>query len=198
MARFMSRSVFLDAIGRTILAVFLLAAFMLIVSAGDVHARGATIASCDAFGKPEDLFSLNETMYVMGSGYAGSAFGISGLRIYNVHVVKDVFLWKDKMPIPKRIPGTVQRIFPDSSGKISPTPVWTAPLTAGPYDIIVDVNGNGLYDAGIDALDDNSVQVCPVQHYGVLVVPEYWLGPVLGLAGCFAAFGTFRLVKRKQ
>jgi len=198
MARLMSRFVFPGKNGRAILAVFLLAAFMLIVSAGDVHARGATIASCDAFGKPEDLFSLNETLYVMGSGYAGSSFGISGLRIYNVYVVKDVFVWKDNMLIPSRIPGTVQRIFPDSSGNISPTPVWTAPLTTGPYDIVVDVNANGRYDAGIDALDDNSIQVCPVQHYGVLVVPEYWLGPVLGLAGCFAAFGTFRLVKRKQ
>jgi hypothetical protein len=184
--------------GKTILAALLLTTFILIVSAGDVHARGATIASCDASGKSKDFFNLNETMYVMGGGYAGSSFGISSLRIYNVYVVKDVFLWKDKMPIPKRIPGTVQRIFPDSSGKISPTPVWTAPLTTGPYDIVVDVNGNGRYDVGIDALDDNSVQECPVQHYGVLVVPEYWLGPVLGLTGCFAAFGAFRLVKRKQ
>lgn len=31
-----------------------------------------------------------------------------------------------------------------------------------------------------------------------LPVPEYWLGPIVGLTGCFAALGVFRLAKRKH
>jgi len=30
------------------------------------------------------------------------------------------------------------------------------------------------------------------------VVPEFWMGPVLGLTGCFAAFGVHRLVRRRK
>lgn len=30
------------------------------------------------------------------------------------------------------------------------------------------------------------------------VVPEFWLGPVLGLTGCFAAFGTYYVSKRRR
>lgn len=31
-----------------------------------------------------------------------------------------------------------------------------------------------------------------------LPVPEYWLGPILGLTGCFAALGVFRLARHKH
>jgi len=43
-------------------------------------------------------------------------------------------------------------------------------------------------------LDDNDVVVTA----GFLVIPEYWLGTILGLGGCFAAFGGFYMSKRKN
>jgi hypothetical protein len=39
----------------------------------------------------------------------------------------------------------------------------------GKYDILVDVNGNGKYDANTDALDDNEIQASA----GYQVVPEF-------------------------
>jgi len=32
-------------------------------------------------------------------------------------------------------------------------------LTTGKYDIVIDVNRNGHYDEGIDALDDHDIEV---------------------------------------
>jgi len=51
---------------------------------------------------------------------------------------------------------------------------------------------------GVDALDDSSIEACPAQQYRVLVVPEYLLGSILGLAGCFMALGFFSLSRRKR
>ena len=33
---------------------------------------------------------------------------------------------------------------------------------------------------------------------GFFVIPEYWLGTILGLIGCFAAFGVFRVSKYQR
>ncbi len=33
------------------------------------------------------------------------------------------------------------------------------PARAGRYDIVVDVNSNGLYDHGVDALDDDEIEM---------------------------------------
>jgi len=56
------------------------------------------------------------------------------------------------------------------------------------HDILVGVNNNQKYDANIDALDDNDTQGA-----GFLVVPEYLMGAILGLAGCFAELGVFQV-----
>ena len=46
--------------------------------------------------------------------------------------------------------------------------MWSDPATVGKYDMVVDVNGNGLYDVGIDALDNNDVEVT-----AGFVIPEF-------------------------
>jgi hypothetical protein len=58
----------------------------------------------------------------------------------------------------------------------------------GKYDIIVDVNNNGKYDAATDALDDNDILVTA----GFFVVPEYPFGGLLALAACFVGFAAFK------
>ena len=51
-----------------------------------------------------------------------------------------------------------------NNGDIDPVLVWHAPLTTGRYDIVIDANQNGVYDASIDGLDSGSP--------GFVVVPE--------------------------
>jgi len=40
--------------------------------------------------------------------------------------------------------------------EIAPMLVWHAPLTTGGYDVVIDANQNGIYDAQADGLDSAS------------------------------------------
>lgn len=65
-----------------------------------------------------------------------------------------------------------------------------------------DSNWNPLTDLNGDSKVDLKDYFAIAKHFGdgrrILVVPEYWMGPALGLAGCFAAFGLFRFSRRKS
>jgi hypothetical protein len=145
-----------------------------------------TVESCDVAGVRTDVFGPSSTVYANGENYAFS-------KLYAIYVVEDVPSWVDGMVIPARVEGTATMISSTGAGFVGPVAIWGAPLVPGKYDIIVDVNGNGIYDSGIDALDSDDVEVTG----GFLVIPEYELGTIAGLIGCFAAFGAFRFVKRK-
>jgi hypothetical protein len=122
----------------------------------------AVIESCDSAGDQKDTFDLGETVYVTGGGYSPST-------TYNFSIVVDEETWTDGMAIPERVPETATTISSNIDGDIQPTAVWSDPQTVGKYDMVVDVNGNGQYDAGIDALDDNEIEVTG----GFLVIPEF-------------------------
>jgi hypothetical protein len=124
------------------------------------YAEARYIESCDANGAQKDYFDITETFYMKGSGY-------SPLTTYDVYIVNDT-TWVDGMTIPARVLGTVLTITTAGS-EIPPISVWFPPLLRGKYDIIVDVNNNGKYDAAIDVLDDNDVEVTA----GFAVVPEF-------------------------
>jgi hypothetical protein len=145
-----------------------------------------TIGSCDGTGVQKDVFNSDETAYVTGTGYEPN-------QTYNIYVVNDT-AWVDGMTIPARIQGTATSVSSNSSGNINPTAVWSTPLTPGKYDILVDFNGNGKYDAGVDALFISQITAAS----GYFFIPEYVFGTILGLAGCFAALGVFRMYKRKR
>lgn len=63
-------------------------------------------------------------------------------------------------------------------------------------------NPDPRYDPRCDVNDDRKINIKDLALVakasgggGFFVVPEYWLGTILGLIGCFAAFGAFRLHK---
>jgi len=122
----------------------------------------AVIESCDSAGDQKNSFDLGETVYVTGGGYSPST-------TYNFSIVVDEETWTDGMAIPERVPETATTISSNIDGDIQPTAVWSDPQTVGKYDMVVDVNGNGQYDAGIDALDDSDIEVTG----GFLVIPEF-------------------------
>lgn len=145
-----------------------------------------SIQSCDSAGIPKDIFKLSQGIYVKGTGHLPST-------TYNIYLVNDT-TWIEGMPIPQRVTGTATTISSDTFGNVSATIIWNAPLKPGRYDIVVDVNGDGYYNASIDALDESYIEI----RAGLLVVSEYWLGTILGLVGCFAALGVFKASKRKR
>jgi hypothetical protein len=129
----------------------------------------AVVESCSSTSDQKDRFDLDETIYVTGVNFSAS-------RTYNISIVVDQETWTDGMPIPQRFPGTEITVSSNNSGDIPPTAVWTSPHTVGKYDIVVDVNGDGQYDPGIDVLDDRDIEVTA----GFSVIPE--LSPSLILS----------------
>jgi hypothetical protein len=118
------------------------------------------IESCNLDGTAKDEFASEETVYINGTGYAP-------MTNYDLYVVEDVADWTNGMWIPARVPDTATSITTDQYGAVAPTAIWNNPQTLGSYDIIIDVNGNGAYDAGRDVLDTNDVQLT-----AGFVVPE--------------------------
>jgi hypothetical protein len=128
----------------------------------------ASLESCDATGIKKDSFIIGETVYVMGTGYAPS-------KTYNLYIVADLN-WTDKLAIPTRIPGTATNVTSDPSGNITAA-AWGPPTALGKYDIVLDGNENGQYDAGIDALDNNDIEVTA----GFTIIPEFLSSLILAL-----------------
>ncbi|MDH5688906.1 MAG: DNRLRE domain-containing protein [Candidatus Bathyarchaeota archaeon] len=136
----------------------------------------ATIESCDSGAVTKDEFLPGQDVYAKGTGFVDNT--------YDMYVVKDT-TWNDGMAIPERVPGTTETVSCVSGAFLEL--VWAAPLIPGKYDIVVDVGGNGVYDAGVDPLDDMDVGLA-----GFFVVPEYPLGTILGVAMCFAALAVLK------
>ncbi len=144
-----------------------------------------TIESCDSTGNKKDVFSPGEIVYITGTGFVGN-------QTYSIYFV-NATTWVNGMAIPERIQGTATSVSTDSSGIIHLTLVGNETLTQGYYDILINVNGTSTYDAKADAL--YSLQISPQAQSSSEFAR---VGTILGLIGCFAAFGAFRLYKRKR
>ena len=127
-----------------------------------IPAPGAVIKSCNSAGARKDLFDLGETVYVNGSKWTENT-------TYSFYIVVDEETWSEGMAIPERVPDTATNVSANIDGDIPPTAVWSNLQTEGKFDIVLDVNGNGLYDAEIDFLDDSDIEVTA----GFSVIPEF-------------------------
>lgn len=141
------------------------------------YSTTASIESCNSAGDQKDYFDLGETVFITGNGYAPS-------NTYNLYVVADTD-WSDGMSIPTRISGTSNNVTSNTEGDIPSTAIWSNPQTIGKYDIVVDVNVNGVYDAGVDALDSSDVEVT-----AGMVIPEFAPFPFLLLLITLAIFAV--------
>ena len=149
---------------------------------------GVTVESADSFGATKDTFQLGESVYAKGSGYAPST-------TYDLYVVSDT-TWTDGMAIPTRVPGTAINVTTDGTGAIAysnlegsgtpPALIWASSVV-GKYDIVVDVNGNGQYDAGIDALDANI-------DVGFETIPEF---PTIAIPALIVLGIIFLMFRRR-
>ena len=109
---------------------------------------GPTVESADIGGTPQNIFRIGDPMYAIGSDYPAAS------TTYDLYVVDDT-TWTNGMAIPSCVAGTATSVTTDAFKNIPVgTPIWTSAV-GGKYDIVVDVNGNGDYDAGTDALGAN-------------------------------------------
>jgi len=125
---------------------------------------------------------MNEDVYAAGSGFA-----------VGIHVVPDQD-WNDGDQIPQDVTGAVETV--SVNGGVCPVLVWHAPLVAGVYDIVIDANQNGVYDAHADGLDSGSpgfVVVADAPQTPPVPVPAIAPIGIIGLIGLLCIIGTFMI-----
>lgn len=144
----------------------------------------ANVESCDLAGVRKDSFNSDETVYAKGSWFSPST-------TYDLYIVVDV-RWIDGITLPERIPDTAKTVSTDSSGNILPTAVWDPPLTTGKYDIVIDINRNGHYDEGIDALDDHDIEV--TAGFFIPEFPSFLIMPLFMIATLLIVMRALRKI----
>jgi len=90
------------------------------------------------------VYDLGESVYAAGSGFVPN----SPVDIYITEDRK----WYDGMPINPPLFAT-KTVDADANGAFRAVEVWIDP-SIGEYDIVFDANRNGIYNKGIDAVDD--------------------------------------------
>ena len=164
---------------------------------GAYEAGPPTGESTDSVGVGRKTYTTEEIVYATGSGFPANTD-------VDVYIVGDD-AWTDGMVIPPDVSTDGMNTVPtDGTGDlVGPANVWPPPLTPGEYDMVFDVNQNGVYNAGVDVVDDPNhpgfvVQSEPVGGIAVpvnrlgLLAP--WLG-LVGLAGLAAL--TVALVRKR-
>ncbi|MEM3731346.1 MAG: hypothetical protein QW667_03420 [Candidatus Bathyarchaeia archaeon] len=133
------------------------------------------VVSCDASGNEKKEFGFSEHVFAKGSGYSPNEDLMIYVVVYTAPCHKN---WAVRSVSAKA----------DGSGFLKPTDLGT--FAVGKYNVWVDRNGDGWRNPG-----EPVYEWCA---YGFFVVPEFWLGTIMGLAGCFGALGVFRISKREH
>ncbi len=134
-----------------------------------------SVDSSNNMGVELDTFQIGDPVYAIGSGYAPGT-------TYDLYIVADT-TWTDDMAIPARVSGTESSVTTDTSGNIAAGTLIWASAVQGKYDIVVDVNGNGFYNADTDALDSNvDVGFEAIPEFSTIAIP---VASILGLLFLF-------------
>ena len=77
-------------------------------------------------------------------------------------------MWSNDQVIPERILGTITEISSNVNGSVDLVVVWSDPQIIGKFDVVIDVDGDGIYNTEFDVLDDNDVEIT-----AGFVIPEF-------------------------
>ena len=86
-----------------------------------------------------------------------------------------------------------------NDGRIAPVLVWHAPLAPGRYDIVIDANQDGFYNAATDGLDSGSpgfVVVADATIPAGVPVPALTPHGIIALVGLLCVIGVSRVRRR--
>ena len=115
----------------------------------------------------------------------------------DIHVLHDRD-WNDGNQIPADVTGSVETVSVNDGG-IAPVLVWHAPLTRGHYDIVIDANQNGIYDAATDGLDSGSpgfVVIPNIPDTPPTDVPTLTPHGIIALIGLLCVIAVSRIRRR--
>jgi hypothetical protein len=148
-------------------------------------------------GYDREYYLVYDAIVVSGGGFEPSSD-------FTVALVGDVEL-ADGMEIPDAIPDTLTVVSSDPDGNVADAVIWdvwgnseTFYLPAGVYNLIVDLDGDGVYDEGADLVAVMSVGYWAgfgSKSVPMFAAPEYPVGSVMAIAAfLMAAF----LVRSKK
>jgi len=86
-----------------------------------------------------------------------------------------------------------------NDGEIAPVLVWHAPLAPGRYDIVIDANRNGVYNAATDGLDSGSpgfIVLANPPPTPPTDVPVLTPHGIIALVGLLCVIGVSRIRRR--
>jgi len=124
------------------------------------------------------FYDTNDTIYLNSDPSAFTA--TTTLRVY---IVNDNNTWVNQTNLTD-MRGTYSTVVTDSLGTISKRAILQPTLTVGKFDVVIDVNGNGIYDEGTCGTTD-CVYHLTETGFEVLKTPQ----PVIT-----AAYGSYNPV----
>jgi len=140
----------------------------------------SSVVSCDSSGTEKNTFLPSEDVYCK---IWYPCLQPMDVRIYIVYHNEES--WGGALT--DRSDGYETVTIPSNpGGYLGPFKIWSNPLTPGGYDIVVDVNGNGIYDDGDMFMVDSGHGCFDV---GFFVVPELPLGTLMAVMASMAAIG---------
>jgi hypothetical protein len=97
--------------------------------------------------------AVKRAFFRRDSVYCSGSFFLPRSNV-DVYIVVDDS-WSNNMPIPADLSSDGFNTVPiDGVGNLAVTMIWPARLTIGQYDIVFDTNQDGIYQSGVDVVDD--------------------------------------------
>lgn len=112
-----------------------------------VNLSYAQVWVSDSYGVVKRDFYQNDTVYITSD----CIFNAS--KSYKVYIVNNNGTWRNQTSL-LDASGGPKNVTTNVSGCFNRVDVWKWPLTIGTYDLVVDVDGDGVYDAGTCGTDD--------------------------------------------
>lgn len=139
------------------------------------------VTSTDSNGNAKESFNLHEIVYAKGTGFC-----CKNLEYNTTHTI---YVCYDPLNDGDSLSACIySTVIPDSNCDFIPQPASLGTFALGDYDIVVDINENGIYDLGIDAIDSSvTVGFSVIPEFPTIVIPAV---TILGL--------LFLISRRKQ
>jgi hypothetical protein len=146
--------------------IFFLFAFLVFLFFAN-SAKAQTIWASNSTGSEKNTFYTNETIYLTSNNISTSAISV------RVYIVNDNNSWVNGSVLSDVRSITMEKSTNDT-GHFNNESIWTSPVV-GKYDIVVDVNKDGIYNDSIDYVDSLTVT-----GFEVLATPRPTLTVTLG------------------
>ncbi|NMX21991.1 hypothetical protein C5S30_06085 [ANME-1 cluster archaeon GoMg4] len=154
-----------------------------------VCALPPTGESTDSDGWTKNEYTTEEDVYATGSGFNPI---FANMNIY----VFDDYAWTDGDNIAGYTIYASLMSVPVTGGNVGPVIIWEKKDTKiGEYDIFFDANKNGIYDAGIDAIDDPNHPGFTISGQEVPALTPFGL---LALVGLLSVIAVLTIRKKRE